>query len=119
MGMKDNVTRMRSDEAKQSDTTDWERIKRLTDEEIAAAVASDPDAAPIDHAFWESGFEVILPDPKRPVSLRLDADVVDWFRRGGRGYQTRINAVLRSYVSAQIEREKRAVAKKKTVRKSA
>jgi uncharacterized protein (DUF4415 family) len=35
---------------------------------------------------------------KKPVSLRLDADIVDWFQRQGAGYQTRINAVLREYV---------------------
>ncbi len=36
---------------------------------------------------------------KRPLSLRLDADVVDWFQRQGQGYQTRINAALREYIS--------------------
>lgn len=35
---------------------------------------------------------------KRPLSLRLDADVIDWFQRQGQGYQTRMNAVLREYV---------------------
>ncbi len=38
---------------------------------------------------------------KKPLSLRLDADVVDWFQRQGTGYQTRINAVLREYVERQ------------------
>jgi len=41
-----------------------------------------------------------LPVPKKPVTLRLDHDVLVWFRTLGRGYQTRINAVLRSYVQA-------------------
>jgi uncharacterized protein (DUF4415 family) len=44
-----------------------------------------------------------MPERKRPVLLRLDADVLEWFRRGGRGYQTRINAVLRSYMAARRE----------------
>ncbi|SEE69189.1 Uncharacterized conserved protein, DUF4415 family [Rhizobiales bacterium GAS191] len=35
---------------------------------------------------------------KKPLSLRLDADIVDWFRQGGEGYQSRINAALREYV---------------------
>lgn len=35
---------------------------------------------------------------KKPLSLRLDADILDWFRRGGEGYQTRINDILREYV---------------------
>ena len=42
-----------------------------------------------------------LPKPKRSVTLRLDPDVVDWFKHQGKGYQTRINAVLRMYVEAQ------------------
>jgi len=41
---------------------------------------------------------------KKPVTLRLDADVLAWFQRGGRGYQTRINAILR----AAMEHEKKA-----------
>ncbi len=41
---------------------------------------------------------------KRPVTIRLDADVVEWFKRFGGGYQTRINRVLRSYMEAQRER---------------
>jgi uncharacterized protein (DUF4415 family) len=35
---------------------------------------------------------------KKPLSLRLDADIIDWFRQGGEGYQSRINAALREYV---------------------
>lgn len=49
-----------------------------------------------------------LPDPielkraiKKPVTLRIDPDVVDWFRQGGPGYQTRINGVLRAYMLAK------------------
>ena len=38
---------------------------------------------------------------KKPLSLRLDADIIDWFQRQGVGYQTRINAVLREYVERQ------------------
>jgi len=35
---------------------------------------------------------------KKPLSLRLDADIIDWFRQSGEGYQSRINAALREYV---------------------
>jgi uncharacterized protein (DUF4415 family) len=48
-----------------------------------------------------SKVDVDIPGPKRPVALRLDADVLDWFRSSGKGYQTRINAVLRSYKRAR------------------
>ncbi|KAA6461273.1 hypothetical protein DYQ86_11185 [Acidobacteria bacterium AB60] len=41
---------------------------------------------------------------KKPVSLRVDADVLDWFQRQGSGYQTRMNAVLRAYVEEHRSR---------------
>ena len=78
-----------------------ERFRNLTDEEIEAAVASDPDAAPIlDKRFWKN-VRLVVPVSKEPTSIRLDADVLNWFKGSGKGYQTRINAVLRSYVETQ------------------
>jgi uncharacterized protein (DUF4415 family) len=44
--------------------------------------------------------QVRMPKSKRIVSLRLDSEVLDWFKRQGKGYQTKINAVLRAYVEA-------------------
>ena len=44
------------------------------------------------------------PRRKQPVNLRIDTDIVDWFRGGGAGYQTRMNAVLRAFVDAQQKR---------------
>lgn len=58
---------------------------------------SDPYNLPDD--FWENGV-VELRDNKVGVYIRLDADVLDWFKRRGRGYQSRINTVLRAYVAA-------------------
>lgn len=75
--------------------TDWSRIDRLTEEELAAAIASDPDDPGNDPAFWDHA-RVIHPGKER-VSLRLDADLLAWFRSQGRGYQARINAILRRH----------------------
>ncbi|HEX5727641.1 MAG TPA: BrnA antitoxin family protein [Longimicrobiaceae bacterium] len=82
--------------------TDWERVDALTDAEIEAAVADDPDAAPLlEESFW-AGAELVLPaGAKERITLRLDREVLDYFREMGRGYQTRINAVLRAYVRKQ------------------
>jgi len=79
--------------------TDWDRVDALTDREIEAAVADDADAAPLlDEEFWK-GAELVMPDGKKErVTLRLDEEVLEYFREAGRGYQTRINAVLRAYV---------------------
>ena len=49
--------------------------------------------------FWKAA-EVNLPAVKQQVTLRIDPDIVEYFKAAGQGYQTRINAVLRSYVKA-------------------
>ncbi len=77
------------------------RIAALSDRQIGSAVRFDPDTAPIADQDWFRKARVVLPAPKQAMSIRLDQDVIEWFRRGGRGYQTRINAVLRAYVKAQ------------------
>lgn len=89
--------------SKTRDRTDRKRVRDQSDARIRAAVAKDPDTFIPDKAWWSKA-KVVRPEPKRAVSLRLDADVLAWFRRQGDGYQTRINAVLRSYVAAQDRR---------------
>ena len=64
------------------------------------AVAGDPewDGVPDD---WHARAEAVMPKPKVPVSIRLDADLVEHFRSSGRGWQTRVNAILRAYVQGK------------------
>jgi len=76
--------------------TDWERLRSMSDAEVRAAVEADPDAHSTDEDFWKDA-KVILPRRKEVVTIRLDADLLDWLRRQP-GYQTRINAILRSYM---------------------
>ncbi len=82
--------------------TDWARVDALTDEEIEAAVRDDPDAAPIVDAEWFAGATLVMPERKQQISIRLDPDVLEHFRKYPR-YQTRINAILR----AAMEHEKK------------
>ena len=79
--------------------TDWEALARLTDEEIDAAIASDPDAAPELDEEWFRNAVVGIP-AKIAMSIRVDDDVMAWFRTQGKGWQTRMNAVLRAYAKA-------------------
>lgn len=72
--------------------------RELTDAEIDAAVASDPDWAEFEPIDW-SRAEVSVPPKKQAISIRLDQDLIDYFKAQGPGYQRRINAVLRSYVT--------------------
>jgi uncharacterized protein (DUF4415 family) len=75
-------------------------LRRLDDAAIARAAAADPDTFVPDVA-WFKRARLVTPQTKKLVTLRLDPDVLEWFRRGGRRYQTRINAVLRAFVEAQ------------------
>jgi uncharacterized protein (DUF4415 family) len=78
--------------------TDWERLRRLDAAEVRAGIAADPDAHATNEAFWKDA-KVVMPRPKETVTIRLDADVLAWLRQE-RGYQTRINAILRTYMKA-------------------
>lgn len=79
------------------DETDWARVDAMTDAEVEEAARADPDSADFMDIDW-SRAEIAHPVGKQPVSLRLDEDVLAFFRAMGRGYQTRINAVLRGYM---------------------
>ena len=59
-----------------------------------------PEAESLGAEFWRSA-RVVVPQGKTSVHLRLDNDVVEWFRAKGKGHLTRMNAVLRAYVEAQ------------------
>lgn len=62
--------------------------------------------AATDEAFW-AGAKVVMPPAKAALSVRFDSDVIAWFKRQGRGYQTRMNAVLRAYMDVHKRRENR------------
>ena len=68
------------------------QIEAIPDKEIDYTDIPETDAA-----FWEKA-ELRMPQPKKGVYLRLDQDLLDWLKRQGPGYQTRINAILRSYM---------------------
>ena len=80
-------------------TADWERLRNRTDEEIREGILADPDAGPLtDEAFWKDA-KLVWPKSKEVITIRLDADLLEWFRREA-GYQTKINAILRAYMKA-------------------
>jgi uncharacterized protein (DUF4415 family) len=105
---RDSVVRVSSAElAGMEDRSDWARVDALSDEEIDRAIADDPDAAPVlDESFWRNA-EILDPrHAKSTITMRVDDDVIDFFKRGGAGYQSRMNAVLRAYVYARRERSR-------------
>ncbi len=76
--------------------TDWARFDKLTDADIEKAIASDPDWDEFKDIDWSDAV-LVLPPRKKAISIRVDEDVLDFFKREGEGYQRRMNAVLRSY----------------------
>jgi uncharacterized protein (DUF4415 family) len=77
--------------------TDWTRVDAVTDAEIEAQMRNDPDWADSIDIDW-SNANIVYPVAKHAISIRLDEDVIDFFKAQGKGYQTRINAILRHYM---------------------
>ncbi len=75
--------------------TDWNRLKDMPDTAIDFS-----DVPKLEKSFFEHA-QLRMPKRKKSVSLRLDPEVLDWFKHEGKGYQTRINAVLRAYIETR------------------
>ena len=94
------LTQPKNKEPKQK-ADEWSEFDKLGDKQIEQAVAKDPDAALIlDDSFWDKA-KVVFPVPKQAISIRIDEDVLAFFKKMGPGYQSRMNAVLRSYMEAK------------------
>ncbi len=85
---------MRQTNTTRESRTDWRKLAALPDDRIDTS-----DIPELDEDFFREA-SVRLPKGKQLVSLRIDSDVLDWLKRQGKGYQTRINAILRAYVRA-------------------
>ncbi|MGQ0676007.1 MAG: BrnA antitoxin family protein [Rhodospirillales bacterium] len=74
----------------------------MSEADIRRAAAADPDAGMTPDAWWKHA-RIVVPAAtgKESVTIRLDRDLLAWFRKQGRGYQTKINAVLRAFVESQ------------------
>ena len=104
MAKKERIVRYSAEEvaamiARGEDKTDWARVKAMPQEEVERL--ADEEDGPLPEG-WESTIVIGgFPQRKRDVHIRLDADVLHWFRAQGKGYQTRINADLRALVDAR------------------
>ena len=86
--------------------TGWDALEEKTDEELREAVESDPDAYFLDEDWFEAATFVDSAAKER-ISIRLDKDILEFFRAEGCGYQSRINKVLREHVAVrQYEEQK-------------
>jgi uncharacterized protein (DUF4415 family) len=72
----------------------------MTDEEIDYSEIPEQD----EEFFRNAVIVQWIPEPKSTITMRIDRDVLDWFKKQGRGYQTRVNALLRAYMEAHRQR---------------
>ena len=80
--------------------SDWKRLRSRSDAQVRRAIETAPEARPTDADFWKNA-RVVMPRAKETITIRLDADLLEWLRKQKR-YQTRINAVLRTYMQAKM-----------------
>ncbi len=78
--------------------TDWERVDELEDKDIDLSDVPEVPAEKFARAIVRRGLKPV--SRKAQLTLRVDNDVLEWFKKQGQGYQTRINALLRAYMEA-------------------
>jgi uncharacterized protein (DUF4415 family) len=96
---------MRKKSNSRKSQTDWARLNRMQDKDID--LTDSPEISPqmFARAVVRHGLKPVA--RKSQLTLRLDNDVLTWFKAQGHGYQTRINELLRAYMDAHRERSKR------------
>jgi uncharacterized protein (DUF4415 family) len=87
---------MNAKNTKKRSRTDWKRVDLMRDEDIDLS-----DSPELGAEFFANA--IIWPGPKKQITLRIDPDVLTFFRKHGRGYQSTINAVLRKYMEVRKE----------------
>lgn len=90
---------MSAQDTRKQSRTDWAKIKAMKDGDIDFS-----DVPELDDDFFAEA--ALWPGKKKQITIRLDPDVVDFFKTKGRGYQSSINAALRRYMEAQQRRLK-------------
>ena len=108
MPKKKDIVRYTANEIKRKiargeDRTDWSKAARITGARLDASIRSDPDE---NHGEPDWTQAVVgIPAPKDHINIRIDHDVLEWFKSNGKGYQTLMNNVLRAFV--QTRKQKR------------
>lgn len=85
---------MNAKPSKKRSKTNWDHVNAQLDSNIDTS-----DIPPLSRDFFKSA-QLRMPATKESITVRLDADVLAWYRKQGKGYQTRINAILRTYMEA-------------------
>lgn len=89
---------MKAKTLKKQSQTDWDRLDKMSDEEI------DTSEIPVMGEDFFRNADLMMPsESKVPITIRIDKPVLEWFKSQGKGYQTRMNAILKAYVKASLK----------------
>ena len=91
--------------ARGEDRTDWARVNATGGSRLEASIRADVDDVHDEPDWTQSVMGV--PSPKDHINIRIDHDVLEWFKKNGRGYQTLMNNVLRAFVKTRRQSESR------------
>lgn len=89
---------MNNESTLNNSVTDWQRLDAMTDEDIDLSDCPEVTPEMFAKAVVRSGLPI--GKNKTQVTLRIDSEVLEWFKSQGRGYQTQINTLLRAYMEA-------------------
>jgi uncharacterized protein (DUF4415 family) len=81
--------------------TDWKRVDAMSEQQLQKNIETDKDAITVTEEFWQAA-KLVMPATghKERITIRIDSDILDWLKEDGRGYQSRINAILRTCMNA-------------------
>ena len=89
---------MKKKDTSQKSQTDWKRLKAMTDDEIDLTEVPEVTPEMFARALVRRGLKPVK--RKSQITLRIDGEVLEWFKKQGQGYQTLINSLLRAYMEA-------------------
>jgi uncharacterized protein (DUF4415 family) len=89
--------------ARGEDRTDWRKASAVTGKKLEASIRNDVDDVQGEPGWTQATMGI--PAPKDHINIRVDHDVLEWFKANGRGYQTLMNNVLRAFVQSRRRRE--------------
>jgi len=81
------------------DRTNWRKANAITGKKLEDSILADPDDVRCEPDWTKAVMGI--PTPKDHINIRIDHDVLEWFRANGRGYQTLMNNVLRTFVQSR------------------
>lgn len=84
--------------------TNWQKVDAMREADLEASIAADPDDVH-ETLDWTQAVKGI-PERKQAIKLRIDTGIISWFKASGKGYQTRMNNVLRAYVDSREKAER-------------